>query len=76
MHQHLAYTILSHHTYNHKLSKYIHIYIFSKTQSEAAQAWDLLESCGASMERILESQLDEKSFMIQVSVVIYVYVCG
>ena len=32
---------------------------------ELEQAWTLLESCGASMERILESQLDEDSFMIQ-----------
>eukprot|EP00615_Pteridomonas_danica_P018798 CAMPEP_0114408250 /NCGR_PEP_ID=MMETSP0102-20121206/22542_1 /TAXON_ID=38822 ORGANISM="Pteridomonas danica, Strain PT" /NCGR_SAMPLE_ID=MMETSP0102 /ASSEMBLY_ACC=CAM_ASM_000212 /LENGTH=674 /DNA_ID=CAMNT_0001575105 /DNA_START=29 /DNA_END=2051 /DNA_ORIENTATION=- len=35
-------------------------------KSEAAEAWDLLKSCGASMERVLESQLCEKSFMIQV----------
>jgi hypothetical protein len=36
-------------------------------QLETARGWALLKRCGADFHRVLESQLDPTSFMIQVA---------
>jgi len=38
----------------------------AEEQQETTRGWALLKECGADFNRILESQLDPNSFMIQV----------